>query len=129
MLVGSGFNLFIILVHFEKFLGTFYEIKISNIFLKIVSSRYLVTLRLGLLIGFLFFVCRLNRGNQSYSFPILLCEELMPSPVLYATVTPIVAWVLLSKFVIEPFQRDQRNRHKEKQREANKTRLVYFKNS
>ncbi|KAL0268402.1 UNVERIFIED_CONTAM: hypothetical protein PYX00_010358 [Menopon gallinae] len=70
---------------------------------------------------------KLSRRNQVYNFPILLSEEVMPSPIFYATVTPLFAWLLIKKLVIDPIKREQRLKTKEKQREANKNRLVELK--
>ena len=65
---------------------------------------------------------RLNRANQTYSFPILLCEEILPSPVFYATITPLFSWVLIKKLIIDPIRQEQHLRNKEKQKQANKSR-------
>ncbi|KAJ8871014.1 hypothetical protein PR048_027317 [Dryococelus australis] len=67
---------------------------------------------------------KLTRANQSYIFPIHLSEELVPSAVFYATVTPVVVWGVLKKLVIDPMVREQKQRDKEKQQELNKTRLL-----
>lgn len=65
---------------------------------------------------------KLNRANQTYSFPILLCEEIMPSPIFYATITPLLTWLIVKKLIIDPIKREQTLRTKEKQKEANRTR-------
>lgn len=67
---------------------------------------------------------RLNRANQTYSFPILLCEEIMPSPIFYATVTPMLTWLIVKRLIIDPIKRDETQRNKEKQKEANRTRMA-----
>ncbi|KAK6620360.1 hypothetical protein RUM44_006761 [Polyplax serrata] len=67
---------------------------------------------------------KLNRANQTYSFPILLCEEVLPSPIFYATITPLFTWVLLKKLVIDPVKKEQHLRNKEKQKQANRTRMA-----
>ncbi|XP_063224504.1 dnaJ homolog subfamily C member 11 [Bacillus rossius redtenbacheri] len=66
---------------------------------------------------------KLTRASQSYVFPVHLSEELLPSAVFYATVTPVVAWAVLKRLVVDPVLREQRRRDKEKQQELNKTRL------
>ena len=66
--------------------------------------------------------CRLIRSNQVYLFPIHLSEEIMPSPVFYATVTPIVVWAVVKKLVVDPIVHTQKEREKEKQRQLNKKR-------
>nr|CAD7411147.1 unnamed protein product [Timema cristinae] len=66
----------------------------------------------------------LSRANQTYNFPIHLCEEVLPSPVFYATVTPVIVWAVLKRLVIDPMVREQKERDKEKQREVNKSRIT-----
>nr|CAD7431486.1 unnamed protein product [Timema monikensis] len=67
---------------------------------------------------------KLSRANQTYNFPIHLCEEVLPSPVFYATVTPVIVWAVLKRLVIDPMVREQKERDKEKQREVNKSRIT-----
>ncbi|KAG8288369.1 DnaJ (Hsp40), sub C, member 11 [Homalodisca vitripennis] len=62
------------------------------------------------------------RANQVYLIPIHLCEEPMPSPVFYATVVPVIAYAIIKTTIIDPIVADQKERAKEKQREANKNR-------
>jgi DnaJ family protein C protein 11 len=73
----------------------------------------------------MFLQCRLSRANQTYTFPIHLSDELIPSPVFYATVTPIVIWAVVKKLIVDPIVHEQKERDKEKQRELNKTRYFY----
>ncbi|XP_011333880.1 dnaJ homolog subfamily C member 11 isoform X2 [Ooceraea biroi] len=67
---------------------------------------------------------RLNRASQAYSFPIHLCDEVLPAPVFYATVAPIITWAVIKKLVIDPVVRERKEREKEKQRELNKSRIM-----
>ncbi|XP_049843446.1 dnaJ homolog subfamily C member 11 [Schistocerca gregaria] len=67
---------------------------------------------------------KLGRGSQTYVMPIHLCEEVLPAPVFYATVTPIVIWAVVKKLVVDPIARGAAQREKERQREANKARMA-----
>lgn len=67
---------------------------------------------------------RLNRANQTYSFPIHLCEEIMPSAVFYATVVPLVVYVLVKKGIVEPFYKEQQAQMIEKEKQKNKVKLM-----
>uniref|UniRef100_A0A6M2DIU2 Putative molecular chaperone dnaj superfamily n=1 Tax=Xenopsylla cheopis TaxID=163159 RepID=A0A6M2DIU2_XENCH len=67
---------------------------------------------------------KLVRASQTYLFPIHLCEEVIPSPIFYGTVVPLLGWMLLKRFIVEPMQQEQKDREMEKAREANKTRLM-----
>ncbi|XP_034934623.1 dnaJ homolog subfamily C member 11 [Chelonus insularis] len=67
---------------------------------------------------------KLIRASQSYLFPIHLCEEIVPAPVFYATVVPLITWTVVKKIVIEPMIKEQKEREKEKQKELNKARML-----
>ena len=67
---------------------------------------------------------RLSRGSQTYSFPIHLCDEVFPAPVFYATVAPLITWTIIKKFIIDPVVKEQKERHKEKQREINRSMML-----
>ncbi|XP_051172125.1 dnaJ homolog subfamily C member 11 [Leptopilina boulardi] len=67
---------------------------------------------------------RLSRGSQNYSFPIHLCDEILPAPVFYATVAPLITWTIVKKFVIDPILKEQKERNKEKQRKLNKSVML-----
>ena len=63
---------------------------------------------------------KLKRAYQTYVFPIRLSDEVFPAPVFYATVAPLISWVLLKNFIVDPILRERKQRDKEKQRESNK---------
>ncbi|EFN68171.1 DnaJ-like protein subfamily C member 11 [Camponotus floridanus] len=67
---------------------------------------------------------RLSRASQSYTFPIHLCDEVLPAPVFYATVAPIITWTVIKKLIIDPVVKERKEREKEKQRELNKSRMM-----
>lgn len=82
---------------------------------------YLIRVFQCTLINFLF---RLTRANQVYTFPVHLCEEIMPAPIFYATVVPLVVYIVVKKAIVEPFLKEKQQRKIEKQRENNRTRYV-----
>ena len=55
------------------------------------------------------YVLRLNRANQTYFFPIHLTDQLLPSAVFYATVGPLVFYLVIQRLVIRPFVRAQKD--------------------
>ncbi|XP_056647859.1 dnaJ homolog subfamily C member 11 [Diorhabda sublineata] len=67
---------------------------------------------------------RLTRASQTYSFPIHLCEEIMPAPVFYATVVPLVIYIVVKKGFVEPFLREEKNKKVEKQKQNNFNKLL-----
>ncbi|KYN27745.1 PREDICTED: dnaJ homolog subfamily C member 11 isoform X1 [Trachymyrmex cornetzi] len=67
---------------------------------------------------------RLSRASQAYTFPIHLCDEVLPAPVFYATVAPIITWTVIKKLIIDPVVKERTEREKEKQKEMNKSRML-----
>jgi hypothetical protein len=53
-----------------------------------------------------------------------LSDELIPSPVFYATITPVIVWAVVKKLIVDPVVQEQKKRDKEKQRELNRTRYI-----
>lgn len=67
---------------------------------------------------------KLHRASQTYAFPIHISEEILPASVFYATVVPLITWSVVKKFVVDPIIKERKQRDKEKQKEANKTRML-----
>lgn len=67
---------------------------------------------------------RFTRSSQSFIFPIHLSEELIPSAVFYATVTPLISWLLIKQLIIEPLNRAKKEREIEKTKDLNKKRMA-----
>ena len=53
---------------------------------------------------------RIHRGNQSFTVPITLANEIMPSAVFYGTVTPIIAYYVFKRLVIDPYKKEKEER-------------------
>lgn len=70
------------------------------------------------------YIFRLTRASQIYSFPIHLCEEIMPAPVFYATVVPLIVYVVVKKGFVEPFLREERSKKLEKQKQDNFNKML-----
>ncbi|KAH9627789.1 hypothetical protein HF086_000174 [Spodoptera exigua] len=62
-------------------------------------------------------------SSQTIVVPIHLCEEVMPSPVFYATVVPLVSWLVLKKIILDPIARERQERERQRSMEANFERL------
>ncbi|KAF9799225.1 hypothetical protein SFRURICE_006485 [Spodoptera frugiperda] len=58
-------------------------------------------------------------SSQTIVVPIHLCEEVMPSPVFYATVVPLVSWLVLKKIILDPIARERQERERQRSMEAN----------
>lgn len=65
---------------------------------------------------------RLTRGFQTFIFPIHLCDEILMAPIFYATIVPMVSWIGIKKFVIDPINREIEDRDLRINRENNKTK-------
>ncbi|XP_050360997.1 dnaJ homolog subfamily C member 11 [Nymphalis io] len=62
-------------------------------------------------------------SSQTIVVPIHLCEEVIPSPVFYATVVPMISWLVLKKLVLDPIARERQQRERQRSMEANFERL------
>lgn len=67
---------------------------------------------------------KLIRSTQSYVFPIHLSEDIVPAAIFYATVTPLVAWFIVKKVIIEPMNAEQKQRDIDRIKETNKKRMA-----
>lgn len=47
----------------------------------------------------------------------------MPSPVFYATVVPLVSWLLLKKVILDPIAKERQERERQRAMEANYERF------
>lgn len=68
---------------------------------------------------------RIIRSTQSFIFPIHLSEEIVPAAIFYASVTPLLVWLLVRKSIIEPMNESEKQMNIDKAKEANKQRLVF----
>ncbi|XP_013146507.1 PREDICTED: dnaJ homolog subfamily C member 11 [Papilio polytes] len=62
-------------------------------------------------------------SSQTIVVPMHLCDEVMPSPVFYATVVPLVSWLVLKKMVLDPIVKERQERERQRSMEANFERL------
>lgn len=47
----------------------------------------------------------------------------MPSPVFYATLVPLVSWLLLKKVILDPIAKERKERERQRSMEANYERF------
>jgi DnaJ homolog subfamily C member 11 len=50
---------------------------------------------------------RVHRASQSLMFPIHLSNEIVPSAIFYGTVTPLLAYYVVKKLVIDPYVKNK----------------------
>lgn len=67
---------------------------------------------------------KLHRASQTYAATIMLCEEIMPAPIIYGTLVPLMSWLAIQKLIIHPYLRKQKQADLFKQRESNRSRLL-----
>lgn len=67
---------------------------------------------------------RLTRANQVYSFPIHLCEEMLPAPIFYATIVPLVTYIIIKKGFVDPFVEKEKAKKAEKNNRNNRDKLL-----
>ena len=61
----------------------------------------------------------MRRINQRYVFPILLSDEIIPAPIVYGTILPVLGWYILKTLILQPYWKDQKKREAERNREHN----------
>ncbi|XP_054165299.1 dnaJ homolog subfamily C member 11-like [Oppia nitens] len=67
---------------------------------------------------------RLSRANQSYNFPILLSDDVLPNAIFYGTVAPLLSFYCLQTFIINPYNRRESAKEKERVRKQNRSKIV-----
>jgi len=70
--------------------------------------------------------CRIKvtRSSQTYLFPIHLSDELLPQPIFYGTIAPVLLWLAVKKIVIEPYRARLKAEEREKAWEVNKEKVA-----
>lgn len=62
--------------------------------------------------------------QQSYSFPVLIYDEIVPDVVFYATVIPLAGMYLFKRFVVNPILERQQRRQLLKDRKARQVTVL-----
>ena len=57
-----------------------------------------------------FSLCRVDRGQQTFLFPINLSEEIVPSAVFYGTVAPVVLYLVVKNLIVNPFLAEKKEK-------------------
>jgi DnaJ family protein C protein 11 len=57
-------------------------------------------------------------------FPILLSDEIIPNAIFYGTVAPLLGYYCLKVFIINPFNKRQEEKDKQKLRNANSAKMA-----
>jgi DnaJ family protein C protein 11 len=55
-------------------------------------------------------IFRFNRGSQTFTIPLHLSREILPSAIFYATIAPVLAYFVLDRMIIKPFARSEEER-------------------
>ncbi|CAF0778283.1 unnamed protein product [Adineta steineri] len=73
------------------------------------SATVAISARMGVVLRLKF-----NRGSQAFTIPFQLSQEILPSSIFYATVVPVLAYLVLDRLIIQPFTRLEQNRTQKK---------------
>ncbi|CAG0884656.1 unnamed protein product [Darwinula stevensoni] len=65
---------------------------------------------------------KLTRSTQTYECNMALCEEVLPAPLLYGSLVPLIMYQVLKALIIDPYQREEKQRHVLKHKEAHAAR-------
>lgn len=69
-------------------------------------------------------ILRLQRGSQSYVFPIQLSDQILPPPIFYGTIAPVLIWTLVNKLFLEPYEEEKKRIELQKKRAAYREQYV-----
>jgi len=86
-------------------------------------SSVLATVSVGVPTGVILKI-KITRSTQSFIFPIHLSEEIVPAAIFYASVTPLLVWLLVRKSIIEPMNESEKQKNIDKAKETNKQRMA-----
>jgi DnaJ family protein C protein 11 len=67
---------------------------------------------------------KLIRGNQSYIFPVLLSDEVLPTAIFYGTVCPLLAYFCAKTLIIDPHNKRSEEEEVKKSRRENASKLA-----
>lgn len=68
-------------------------------------------------------ICRVKRANQSYIFSILLADELIPAPIFYGTIVPVIAFFSFKTFILNPYHQREKEKEMQKNRQSSLSKL------
>ncbi|KAM3878202.1 dnaJ homolog subfamily C member 11 [Diretmus argenteus] len=67
---------------------------------------------------------RLARASQTYLFPVHLTDQLLPSAVFYATVGPLLVYMVVHRLIVIPYTQAQKKQELELQRKSSATDIA-----
>ncbi|CAF0971981.1 unnamed protein product [Adineta steineri] len=73
------------------------------------SATVAISSKIGVLLRLKFV-----RGSQTFTFPLQISQEILPSAVFYATVAPVLGYFILDRLIIRPFTRSEKERDQKK---------------
>lgn len=62
-------------------------------------------------------------SNQAYAFDILLNDEVLLGPIIYGTICPMLAYLCVKKYIIEPYQESKQKQKKQELSRENTKRM------
>lgn len=87
-----------------------------------VSAAVLVGVPLGVMLKLKWTYC-----SQTFVLPVHLCDEVMVSPVYYASVIPLISWLLVKSLILDPIAKDTLAKKRQRIMEANLKRIEELK--
>jgi len=67
---------------------------------------------------------QVNRGRQTFMFPIHLSSEIMPSAIFYGTVTPVIVYYVVKRLIIDPYVKEKEENEANRKQEKLKSELL-----
>jgi DnaJ family protein C protein 11 len=73
------------------------------------SATVAISSKMGVLLRLKFI-----RGSQTFTFPLQLSQDIIPSAIFYATIAPVLGYLILDRLVIRPYNRFEQEREQKK---------------
>ena len=61
---------------------------------------------------------RLARSSQTYMCNVALCEDIMPAPIVYGLLVPLLGYGVLKALIIDPYRKEQEAMDTKRKKEA-----------
>ena len=72
---------------------------------------------------------RFNRGSQTFMFPVQLSTDVSSSAIFYATVVPVLAYLVFDRLILQPYTRLEQERYEHSIRTELEQRFDVLENS
>ncbi|CAF3661634.1 unnamed protein product [Rotaria sp. Silwood1] len=83
------------------------------------SATVAISARMGVLLRLKFI-----RGSQTFTIPLPLSQDILPSAIFYATIVPTLAYLIFDRLIIQPYVRLEEEREQKKREDEVREKQV-----